>query len=158
MPSDDLSGAPVDIELLEFDDDLALLDGIPFTGIVRSQFPDGMLEYSGRYRDGLREGLNERWYPNGQIFNRGIAIRGAGSSETWTWYPDGTLRSDRRNGDRGFPSDLRSWDANGDEIDPASQPETNRADVLGELFDRAVRLKTAVKRDGATDAESGDAS
>lgn len=158
MRSEDLSGAPVDFELLEFDDDFALLDGVPFTGIVQSQFPDGALEYSGRYRDGLPEGLNESWYPNGQIFNRWIAIRGAGSSETWTWYPDGTPRSYRRYGASGFPIELRSWDANGGAIDPVSQPSANRADVLADLFERAVGLKLGFTQDGATDAESGDSS
>ena len=148
MSTDEQPSDAVDIELLEFDDDLASLNGTPYTGRVMSTYPDGCRESLGWYQDGLPHGLNEQWYPNGALFNRWIAIKGAGSSEAWTWYPDGTQRSYRRNGPDGMPVELRGWDENGVEIDAADVPPTNRADVLSALFARAMELKSEAGAEG----------
>ncbi len=60
----------IDHDGLERDDDLACLDGQPFTSIVFSLHPDGRTASEGRYSAGLPEGLQEEWYPGGQIFQR----------------------------------------------------------------------------------------
>ena len=151
MPSEEMPEATVDIEQLEFDEDLALLGGVPYSGIVRSEYEDGTLEFLGRYRDGLPEGLNEEWYPNGQLFQRRIAVRGNGVSESWEWYPTGIQRSYRKYDENRFLSERRAWDSTGAEIDPSQQSPINRADVLTELFDQAMALK---KADGTVGASS----
>ena len=140
----------IDVELLEFDDDLASLNGMPYTGLVISTYADGCRESLGQYLNGLPHGLNEEWYPNGALFQRWIAIRGAGSSESWTWYPDGTQRSYRRNGADGMPVELRGWNEKGVQIDAADVPPTNRADVLSALFARAIELKNAEGSQGSS--------
>ena len=141
--SDDQAGKRVDFDLLEFDDDLALLSGVPFTGIAVSHYPDATLECECRYHDGLPQGLNQLWYPNGTLLRRWIAIRGAGSSESWTWYPDGSARSYRQEVGPGLPPALKAWNEAGEEIDPVSQPPVNRADVMAALFEWAMDLKEA---------------
>ena len=149
-PSEDPSRAPVDIERFDFDDDLALLDGIPFTGTMQSTYPDGTLEFLGRYRDGLPEGLNEEWYPNGQLFKRWIAVRGNGVSESWEWYPIGIQRSYRKYDENRLLVERRAWDTTGAEVDPAQQLQINQGNVLIELFDQAKSLKRADGTVGAS--------
>lgn len=102
----------VDYDDVEFDDQLAIVDGLPFTGVVYGLDPDGRLQSESRYRDGLPEGLAEEWYPDGRIERRWIAVRGRGSAEMWEWHPNGRLRSYRRNVDQ-FPVEVKTWDEDG---------------------------------------------
>ena len=111
MPSEP-NPARVDYDDLEFDDQLALLGGVPFTGIVFSLHANGELESESRYVDGLPDGLQEEWYPDGKLARRNIAVRGQGSSESWSWHGNGVLRSHRRNVDR-MPVEVRAWDDRG---------------------------------------------
>ena len=111
MPSEpDL--ARVNYDDLEFDDQLALLNGVPFTGIVFSLYTDGKLESESRYAAGLPDGLQEEWYADGKLARRNIAVRGKGSSESWSWHANGVLRSHRRNVDL-MPVEVRAWDERG---------------------------------------------
>ncbi|HSG56008.1 MAG TPA: hypothetical protein VLA45_11165, partial [Paracoccaceae bacterium] len=114
----------------------------------------GALEFEHIYRDGLPEGLQQDWYPNGQLLARWIAVRGRGSSEYWTWYPEGQLRSYRRYGADGLPVEKGSWDEGGDEIDPKSQPEIDQTSVMGDLLARAEALKVA-RRSSSLTQEDG---
>ncbi len=125
------AGEPrIDYDQLELDDQLALFDGTPFTGVVVSHYPDGALESEGRYLDGLPQGEQRQWYSNGQLERRWIAIRGKGSSEEWTWRPDGRPRSHRRN--EGWRAiELEAWD------------ETGRPMDYAELNDSATSLRSS---------------
>lgn len=118
MPSDTMMPARIDYDELELDDQLASLDGVPYTGIVYSRRGDGSIESEGAYRDGLPDGIQEERYPDGSIERRWIAVRGQGSREAWSWYRNGQMRSHRRNGDGG-PAEVRAWDQEGNPIDPA---------------------------------------
>lgn len=143
--SDDPADKRVDLDLLVFDDQLALLSGVRFTGVAVSRYPDGTFECEHRYQDGLPLGLNQQWYRNGALFRRWIAVRGAGSSESWTWYPDGSPRSYRRAAGHGLQPTSKAWNEVGEEIDPASQPPVNRADVMATLFEWAMDIKGAAQ-------------
>jgi hypothetical protein len=158
MPFEQIPEAPVDIGRLEFDEDLALLEGVPFNGIIRSEYEDGTLGFLGRYRDGLPEGLNEEWYPNGQLFHRWLAVWGNGVSEAWVWYPNGILRSYRKYGENRSPLERRAWDSTGAELDPSQLLPINRADVLTELFDHAMALKRASETGGVSSDTKGGVS
>ncbi len=153
-PTSDTSLSRIVFESLEFDDQFALLSEVPFTGVVYSKYHDGALEFEHIYRDGLPEGLQQDWYPNGQLLARWIAIRGRGSSEYWTWYPEGQLRSYRRYGTDGFPVEMGAWNESGDEIDPKSQADIDQTSVMGDLFARAEALKLA-GRSGSLTLEDG---
>jgi antitoxin component YwqK of YwqJK toxin-antitoxin module len=63
-----VTGPRIDYDRLDLDDELASLDGVPFTGVVYSLHRDGSLESEGPYRDGLPEGVQEQWHPGGQIY------------------------------------------------------------------------------------------
>lgn len=121
---------------LEFDDQLALLDGEPFTGTAFSLYPDGRLESESRYVAGLPEGLQEEWYPNGRLFRRNIAVRGRGSSEAWTWYGNGVMRTYSRHVDL-RPVEARAWSEAGHPVDPSSLRPVNDTTELRRLFEGA---------------------
>lgn len=98
---------------------MALLNGVPFTGIVFSLHRGGDLESECNYVDGLPDGLQQEWYPSGQLAGRAIAVRGRGSSESWRWHPNGTQASYRRNVDQ-RPVELLDWDEAGRVVDPST--------------------------------------
>jgi antitoxin component YwqK of YwqJK toxin-antitoxin module len=78
---------------LEFDDQQALIGGVPFTGIVFSLYQNDALEYEMHYRDELPEGLQQGFYPNGGLKEQWFAIWSKGSSESFEYHPDGGIKS-----------------------------------------------------------------
>lgn len=129
MSGENLSAASVtsprvNYDDLELDDQLALLDGVPFTGIVYSERPDGTIESEGQYRDGLPDGVQQEWYAGGQLERRWIAVRGNGPSEERTWHRNGQPRSTKRYENRRVV-DARAWDETGRPIDPAALKADN---------------------------------
>lgn len=121
MPSDALPLRRVDIDEVEFDDQLALVEDQPFTGIIHQIDSAGCLRSESRYREGLPDGLSKEWYPDGQIEARWIAIRGNGSSESWEWHRNGQPRSYRRNVD-GYATRIKAWDERGALISDETRP------------------------------------
>jgi len=93
MSNNDLPRANYDD--LEFDDQQALLNDVPFTGIVYAVHENGQLEMEYNYVDGLPSGLQREWHPNGQLGKESYAIRGNGSTWRRNWYPDGQLEEER---------------------------------------------------------------
>jgi antitoxin component YwqK of YwqJK toxin-antitoxin module len=80
-------------EQLEYDDDINLLNGVPYTGIGYQKYPNGQLEYESIYREGLPEGLQREWFPSGQLKSECHAVRGLGPSKIITWYESGQVQS-----------------------------------------------------------------
>jgi antitoxin component YwqK of YwqJK toxin-antitoxin module len=103
----------VEYDDIEFDDDLALFNEQPFTGIVYEYYDIGQLAYEGFYDEGLPQGLQQDWYRNGQMEGKAYAIRGQGTSESWHWYENGIQKSYRKNDRNGFWVELKEWDEEG---------------------------------------------
>lgn len=118
MLSDASDGKVVHYDDVDFDDDLALVAGKPFTGMIVSEHPDGSAESRRNYVEGLPEGEQQEWYPTGQLERRWIAIRGHGSSEVWSWHANGQPRTYRRNIDQ-KPVEVKAWDEEGKPRDPS---------------------------------------
>jgi antitoxin component YwqK of YwqJK toxin-antitoxin module len=117
MPRHAAEPRRVNFDDLELDDELALLNGMPFTGIVFSERGDGSLESETCYVDGLPDGLELEWHPAGQLAKRAMAVRGNGLSVAETWYPSGARRSVKRYIDRRL-TEAEAWDEDGRPIDP----------------------------------------
>lgn len=103
----------VDYDEVELDDDLVMVDGRPFSGIVYSKYPSGQIYFENHYRDGLPEGLCQEWDPDGQLISRRIAIRGRGSSEIWKWHANGKPALYERFVD-GRPVETKQWNEKGE--------------------------------------------
>lgn len=110
MSTDDINRAHYDE--IEFDDDLGLLDGKPFTGIIYASYENGQLEIEFNYVDGLPSGLQRRWYPSGQLEEEWEAIRGRGSAWSRKWYSNGFIRCERENKEN-LPVRIIQWSADG---------------------------------------------
>jgi len=100
---------------IDFDDDLAIVDGKAFTGIIFDMHSNGQIECLLNYRDRLPEGLQQTWYPNGQLAAQWIAIWGHGSRESQEWYADGSPKSFRRNVNLSLV-EYKEWDEQGNLI------------------------------------------
>ena len=124
MRSQDAEPRRVDFEDLALDDELALLDGIPFTAIVFSERPDGSLEFESFYVDGLPDGLELEWFPGRQLAKRATAMRGNGVGAVKTWSPIGARRSTKRYVDRQV-TEADAWAEGGWPIDPKTLEADN---------------------------------
>lgn len=101
-----------------------------------SHYPKGRLESACHYTAGLPEALQEEWYPNGRMFHRGIAVRGNGVSEAWTWYCNGQMGTHSRYVDN-RQAEVEAWDATGRTVDLVSLPPINDTAELRRLFEGA---------------------
>ena len=102
----------VDYDDIEFDDQLALVDDIPFTGIVFANYTNGNLEIEYNYIDGLPSGIQRRWYPEGQLEEEWNAIRGHGSAWSRQWHPNGVMKFERIY-ENGATVRVREWAEDG---------------------------------------------
>lgn len=123
--SADPAPARIDYDEVDFDDDLALVDGRPFTGIIFGLDGDGRLRSESHYRDGLPDGPSEEWTPDGRLERRWIAIRGNGASEAWEWHGNGRMRSYRRFVDR-YAVETKIWDEEGTLLSEEHRPPLAR--------------------------------
>lgn len=100
-------------EDLEYEDDLRLLNGKPFTGIGYQKYPNGQLELEVNYREGLPDGLQREWFANGQLKRKSHAIRGLGTSKMTTWYENGQVQSIALY-DVGVKIEYKEWSEDGE--------------------------------------------
>lgn len=97
----------------DFDDQLALVDDVPFTGILFSTYADGSPETELSYSDGLPDGLCRYWYPDGQLERRWVAVRGRGASRSEEWHRNGQPKRLRINDADNNPVEIHEWDERG---------------------------------------------
>ena len=97
---------------IEFDDQLGLLNGVPFTGVIYADYENGQPEIEFNYVNGLPSGLQRRWYPSGRLEEEWHAIRGQGSAWSRKWYPNGVMKFERSNEDN-LSIRVREWEDNG---------------------------------------------
>lgn len=98
---------------IEFDDQLALLDGAPFTGVAYANYPNGGLEVEFNYCQGLPSGIQRRWYPDGKLEQEWDAVRGRGAAWSREWYRNGVMKCERIDDGNGVPRLLREWSEDG---------------------------------------------
>jgi len=109
----DRISARVEYDKIEFDDQLALCDGKPFSGVIFADYPSGQTEILYRYERGLPSGLQQRWYSNGQLEEEWEAVRGSGALWSKKWYENGQMQSERVNDANGTIR-IMTWSESGD--------------------------------------------
>jgi antitoxin component YwqK of YwqJK toxin-antitoxin module len=78
---------------LEFDGDILLYRGTPFTGTAQTTYPDGTLRSQRPYVEGFAEGVCREWHSNGQLSRDWLAVRGRTNGKKCEWHPNGTVKS-----------------------------------------------------------------
>lgn len=59
-----------DLLLLDYEEDIYLYQGEPFTGVayyLEPDYPEGQIEGETEFVKGCKEGFERGWYPNGQL-------------------------------------------------------------------------------------------
>jgi antitoxin component YwqK of YwqJK toxin-antitoxin module len=97
---------------VEFDDQLALINDTPFTGIIYTNHDNGQPEIEFKYVDGLPSGIQRRWYSDGQLEEEWNAIRGKGSAWSRKWHPNGVIKCERTN-EGNISSRIKKWSEDG---------------------------------------------
>jgi antitoxin component YwqK of YwqJK toxin-antitoxin module len=83
----------VNADNLDWDDDLRVLDGTPYSGSAFLLHPDGSLAFEVTYRDGFEEGVCREWHPNGKLKLEWFAERGRATGRVEEWHPGGRVKS-----------------------------------------------------------------
>jgi antitoxin component YwqK of YwqJK toxin-antitoxin module len=100
-------------ELLDWDEDLSVLDGVPFTGIGYLEDKNGHLISEIPYLNGFPEGCCKKWFANGQLKMEWFAVHGNASGKVTEWYENGVVRSIGIY-EQGVELEYTEWDTNGD--------------------------------------------
>ncbi len=100
---------------LDWDDDLSVLDGVPYSGTGFLVYPDGTLKREVFYRDGFEEGVCIEWHPNGKLKREWFAERGRAKGKVTEWHDNETVKSV---GEYEFGTELQydEWNESGELI------------------------------------------
>lgn len=88
------------------------LQGVPFTGVVFSAWPNGQLESESELRDGLNWGFSRSWYSTGAKLGEAEMRAGVLHGRSREWHKNGEIASDGEY-EYGIVLSERKWDENG---------------------------------------------
>ena len=83
----------VDEDDLDWDEDVSVYEGAPYSGRARQFFPDGSIKRELVYVDGFGLGRCREWYPSGRLRREWNATRGVPEGEVREWHENGSLKS-----------------------------------------------------------------
>jgi antitoxin component YwqK of YwqJK toxin-antitoxin module len=119
-------------DLIEWDGDIRLYNGQPFTGVGFSLNQNGQLELERHYKDGFEEGLCREWYSNGQLELEYFAIRGLANGRLTKWHKHGQVKSIDLC-EHGIVTKYEEWDESGTSI---KKGELDKKSVLYSELER----------------------
>lgn len=102
----------VALEQLEFEEGVCTFEGIPFSGTLYDNYPDGPLERELSFEAGKKKGPCKLFFPNGQLCRQWNAKRGAAHGDVREWYSNGQLKS-FDNYEFGVEMSYGEWDGSG---------------------------------------------
>ena len=76
-------------------EDITVVFGKPFTGVIYFNHPNGKLAHETSYVNGLMNGFRRRWYESGKIKTQFIGITGW-EAEIKEWYENGQLKLEEK--------------------------------------------------------------
>ena len=100
------------LELTE-DGTIAHYEGLPFTGLATTSYPNGEIATEISYQDGMRHGVETRWYETGIKRFEGRFHRNQLAGVFEEWYPNGKKRSEVLWQD-GKRVSIREWSETGE--------------------------------------------
>ena len=104
----------IEFTLLDADEDMALYDGEPFSGIAYSLYLNGRLRSEHPFRNGFEEGLCRDWHENGQLAAKWSAARGQ-ATRLLEWFESGIVKCAGRY-EYGVELAYKEWNDQGDLI------------------------------------------
>lgn len=119
-----MCGQRLNEECLEYDGDVSVFRGEPFSGTAFLEYPDGAPRRETPYKDGFEHGICREWHPNGQLQREWTAIHGRAEGQVTEWHANGQTRSIGVY-EKGVELSFAEWDETGAlvikrEIDPSS--------------------------------------
>lgn len=81
----------IDFDELEYDGDILVFEGVPFTGRAYELLSNGQKGYLSEYKDGLKHGITTYFYPSGKKMEEGHFIKGLKDGPELQWDRDGNL-------------------------------------------------------------------
>lgn len=87
--------------------------GQPYSGMIETYFPDGMLQARQTFYQGKEEGIRDTWYPNGLPESVRYYRDGEKDSVHRGWWPNGQLRYEYHFQMGNYEGDWKEWYASG---------------------------------------------
>lgn len=100
---------------LEFDEDLRTLNGVPFTGIAASYYPDKAIESTTPFVNGLPHGKCTEWFSGGTRRKEWHSLNGEAHGAYAEWFENGSVRISAKYA-FGVEVEFQEFDANGKKI------------------------------------------
>jgi antitoxin component YwqK of YwqJK toxin-antitoxin module len=89
----------------------------PFSGELETTDADGRRLELANYHLGIEHGLQQEWYPSGQLKDEGVSKMGTAVGDWRSWYPDGKLARHIVFDDNGAQIARKRWDQDGNLIE-----------------------------------------
>jgi antitoxin component YwqK of YwqJK toxin-antitoxin module len=89
------------------------LDGVGFTGVLVSEYPDGGARSEIHYINGLRDGDSNRWYVDGSKSSRTVFVAGLREGDAIGWWPNGQMQFIRSYSTGLLEGESLEWNENG---------------------------------------------
>ena len=124
-----MSSEPIDIDGPDVDGDDAgrlIYRGEFFTGQAAEYGREGQLLGLTSYVNGIPDGPDKGWYPDGTPESEGVVKYGRAVGEWRRWHPDGSLQKLDIFSDKGDLLSRRMWDENGNLIKEYTRRDTSR--------------------------------
>ncbi|HEX7657936.1 MAG TPA: hypothetical protein VF444_00545 [Pseudonocardiaceae bacterium] len=87
-----------------------------YTGEAIEYGPDGHRIALTNFTDGVKDGIEKEWYPDGSPLMEGMSKHGSAVGEWRQWFPDGRLKQLNVFDDKGRHLSRKIWDENGNLI------------------------------------------
>ncbi len=123
-------------EELDWDGDISVLKGTPYTGKAYMSFPNGAVKREVLFKEGFEEGLCREWHKNGNLRREWIAQRGVPIGKVTEWHENGVVKSV---GEYEFGAELKyeEWDESGELV------QSRQIDEASELFKYVEQMRAA---------------
>lgn len=110
--------ARIDIDDLDWDINQCAVTGEgPFTGEAVEYDPDGHLVAVVSFREGLKDGKETHFFPDGKVAFEGVWRYGAGGVGVHrSWYANGGLKQEAHYDDRGYLQRVERFAEDGTQI------------------------------------------
>ena len=82
----------IDESQLEWDDEVLLYDGHPFTGILTKTFPNGGIRAEITYQSGIMDGSSREWHPSGRMSSEWTMVKNCRDGIRLEWHENGEIK------------------------------------------------------------------
>lgn len=103
----------VNEDSLEYDDDMRMYNGTPFTGVGYETYENGNLKSETTYLNGFQNGISKEFYPDGNLKSEHILRNCEPFSHSTYWHSNRVMKSNAQY-EWGIEIEYKEWTDRGE--------------------------------------------